>query len=317
MEGGLFADWLISFFLCGELIGGFHHFILSIYYMKGILFMQKFVAKGDIPNCGFTHGGVFHADDVFSTALLKILNPNIVIQRGNKVPDNFDGIVYDIGHGEFDHHQPDNEIRPNGVPYASFGKLWRKYGTLLFSQKECNLFDIGFVQAIDENDNLGGKDSVSTIISSMNPNWDSNKTDDECFEDAVRMAKRMLLCQFDSIRAKERAKPIVLRKIKESRNGILILDTHMPYREEAISHGHIKLVIYPSKRGGYNIQVVTKSFKNTEPRVSFPKHWLGADEETLNQYVKGMFFCHKSNYIASTYTKEQAINVAKTVLNIK
>ncbi len=27
------------------------------------------------PNKGFTHGAVFHADDVFTTAFLKILNP--------------------------------------------------------------------------------------------------------------------------------------------------------------------------------------------------------------------------------------------------
>ena len=35
-----------------------------------------------IPDKGFTHGGKFHADDVFSAALLRYLNPNIVIQRG-------------------------------------------------------------------------------------------------------------------------------------------------------------------------------------------------------------------------------------------
>ena len=34
----------------------------------------------------FTHGGKFHADDVFSAALLLYLNPEIVITRGNRVP---------------------------------------------------------------------------------------------------------------------------------------------------------------------------------------------------------------------------------------
>ena len=70
---------------------------------------------------GFTHGGKFHADDVFSTALLKILFPNINVERGFVVPENFDGIIYDIGFGEFDHHQENSPVRESGTPYASFG----------------------------------------------------------------------------------------------------------------------------------------------------------------------------------------------------
>ena len=58
-----------------------------------------------IPANGFTHAGKFHADDVFATALLQILRPDIKITRGFVVPDDFDGIVYDIGFGMFDHHQ--------------------------------------------------------------------------------------------------------------------------------------------------------------------------------------------------------------------
>ena len=57
-----------------------------------------------IPARAFTHGGKFHANDVFSTALLKILRPDIKVTRGFVVPDNFDGIVYDVGGGMFDHH---------------------------------------------------------------------------------------------------------------------------------------------------------------------------------------------------------------------
>ena len=78
-----------------------------------------------IPANGFTHAGKFHADDVFATALLQILRPDIKITRGFVVPDGFDGIVYDVGYGMFDHHQEPREYRANGVPYAAFGLLWR------------------------------------------------------------------------------------------------------------------------------------------------------------------------------------------------
>ena len=68
-----------------------------------------------IPANGFTHAGKFHADDVFATALLQILRPDIKITRGFVVPDDFDGIVYDIGFGMFDHHQEP----PRPAPTAS------------------------------------------------------------------------------------------------------------------------------------------------------------------------------------------------------
>ena len=32
---------------------------------------------GLVPDHGFTHGAKFHADDLFSTALLRLLNPSI------------------------------------------------------------------------------------------------------------------------------------------------------------------------------------------------------------------------------------------------
>ena len=59
----------------------------------------------------FTHSGKFHADDVFSSALLLYLNPEITITRGSKVPEGYDGIVFDIGRGEYDHHQKDSRRR--------------------------------------------------------------------------------------------------------------------------------------------------------------------------------------------------------------
>ena len=39
-----------------------------------------------LPNEAVTHNGRFHADDVFSAALLEILNPRIHISRVSTVP---------------------------------------------------------------------------------------------------------------------------------------------------------------------------------------------------------------------------------------
>lgn len=53
-------------------------------------------------DAGFTPGGMFHADDVFSAALLASSNLSIGIQSDFSVPKGFGGIVFDIGGGEFD-----------------------------------------------------------------------------------------------------------------------------------------------------------------------------------------------------------------------
>lgn len=52
-------------------------------------------------NIAMTHGGKFHADDVFSAALLKIVNPQINIVRTFQIPDDFNRIVFDIGAGKY------------------------------------------------------------------------------------------------------------------------------------------------------------------------------------------------------------------------
>ena len=81
-----------------------------------------------VPDKGFTHAGRFHADDVFAAALLRLCNPNIRIQRGFSVPEGYDGIVFDIGDGPFDHHGKDTPVRECGGEicglWPAFGASW-------------------------------------------------------------------------------------------------------------------------------------------------------------------------------------------------
>ena len=141
-----------------------------------------------IPANGFTHAGKFHADDVFATALLQILRPDIKITRGFTVPDDFDGIVYDIGFGMFDHHQEPREYRANGVPYAAFGLLWRVLGPGLVGERQARLIDENFIQPLDLNDNTGEQNSLCDAIGFFNPVWDSKEDQDTCFFKAVAVA---------------------------------------------------------------------------------------------------------------------------------
>ena len=183
-----------------------------------------------IPANGFTHAGKFHADDVFATALLQILRPDIKITRGFVVPDGFDGIVYDVGYGMFDHHQEPREYRANGVPYAAFGLLWRVLGPGLVGERQARLIDENFIQPLDLNDNTGEQNSLCDAIGFFNPVWDSKEDQDACFFKAVAVAKQILENQIESANAVNRADEKVQQAYKNSHDGIVVLPCYLPWK---------------------------------------------------------------------------------------
>ena len=124
-----------------------------------------------IPATGYTHAGIFHADELFCTALFRILNPEFKVTRGFNPESTKADVIYDIGGGEFDHHgEPEFRDDGAGVPYASFGKVWRKYGCLFLNEAGQKRVDRQFVERLDAHDNGGTRNQLSEVISSLNPN---------------------------------------------------------------------------------------------------------------------------------------------------
>lgn len=237
--------------------------------------------------CAFTHGGKFHADDVFSSALLLYINPEISITRGNSVPDDFTGIVFDIGRGEFDHHQKDSRIRGNGVPYAAFGLLWEAVGADILGEELAVKFDESFVQPLDNNDNTGEKNELATLIGNFNPSWDYEGGSDEAFFQAVSVA-----------------------------GMILVLPEFIPC-QKALSETDIAFVIFPSNRGGFCIQPQKREY-SMNYKCSFPAEWLGLEgEELVNATgISGAIFCHKGGFIMTVKEQDEAVKACEKALSL-
>ena len=257
----------------------------------------------------YTHGGVFHADDVFSSALLELMNPSIEIARIFSVPEDAE-LVFDIGGGLYDHHQEDSAVRENGIPYAAFGLLWRDLGAeFLGSKEEADLFDQNFVQPIDLTDNTGEPNTLSSAIGSFNPTWDDNaEKADERFRDAVEFAVQILLNYKKRAEGKLKAHTLVEEALNSSKDGIVVLPRFAPWQEVLIPEEKARLVIYPSQRGGYNLQVVPKEYGTQEPKVPIPKKWL------LETAPKGCTFVHKGLFLAAFTTKDDAVDAASTMV---
>lgn len=270
-----------------------------------------------IPAKGFTHAGKFHADDVFATALLQLVRPDIQIQRGFEVPEDFDGIVYDIGFGMFDHHQSPRELRPNGVPYAAFGLLWRVLGPGLVGERQARLVDENFVQPLDLNDNTGEPNSLCDAIGFFNPVWDEAggaAAQDAQFFAAVELAKQILTRQIASANAVNRADDKVRAAYAASRDGIVVLPCYLPwknglYKTEAL------FVVYPSQRGGWSAQCVT-DHKTKKPKLPFPASWAGQPAEVIQAKsgLAGIRFCHASRFLITAEDKDTALAACRQVL---
>ena len=289
-------------------------------------------------NC-ITHCGKMHADEVFATAFLELLKENIVVMRTSSVDFDTikeDAIVYDIGLKKFDHHQPDNKKRANGIPYCSFGLLWKEFGKSYLKENKIDdyeevfeRFDKDLVEQIDADDNgiFPKIDSqckiktLSSVIDLFNPGYDSNEDESLQFKKAVLFAKEIIQEELSNVIGKVKAKKKVTNIIKNNDKEILILDEYIPYLEtllELDSDERIKLAVFPSNREGYNVKTIPKSIADQTYRVPFPKSWAGLTDKNLEEEskIKGAIFCHNKLFIATAKDKDSAVKLAEKAIEL-
>ena len=266
-----------------------------------------------------THSTTFHSDDVFGVAMCRLIDPKIEVIRTLEVDKYLEmarnagkkALVFDIGLGKYDHHQADKVLRPDGTPYCGFGLLWRDFGYLLCPEKEAwTKVDQTLVIGIDKADNGVARNLLSSSISTMNPQWDSNMSENVAFHRAEMIAEIILKAHIDHANSSFKAGDYVLKNY--TGGEILVLDRYLPWMDVVQTHPNLKdvlFVIFPSQRGGWNIQTVTKEPGTFINRMDFPNDWLGhADPE------RGITFAHTSNFLIACETKEQAIKVAEEAL---
>lgn len=253
-----------------------------------------------------THAGVFHADDVFSTALLKIVFPELSInpKRVFVLPPDFKGLAYDIGFGEFDHHQRENVPEyEDGTKKAAFGLLWDALGEETYGYDVYQDIKDNFIKPLDENDNYGSvvsfgkaKHPLADAIGCFNPNFDedANKVADAYFKKAVHVAKMILEEKINSSISLYKGKSIVEEAPIVSKFKIL---PKFACWKQFLPEGCIG-VVFPSLRGGYAIQVRDSDI------TPLPEEWLDEKPE-------GCAFVHNSLFLASFETEEQAIKAVR------
>lgn len=293
-----------------------------------------------------THSGTFHADDVFAYAVLANVFPNHELIRSRDKADWQKGdIVFDVGGGEFDHHNVDKVYRENGVPYASFGLVWKAFGEQYlgrsFSDDEKRAvleeLDKEFVQAVDAFDNgmeLAKENDIklntlSDIIGSFNNIVDAvevgdaealEKRQNVYFLEATRMANRLLYNKMVGIKNVYRDKGIVKEAFENrSDKRLVVLDKGCNWGDtlwDLDTRQEVLFVVYPKPDGHY-IQVMRKGRDTFEARKDLPASWAGLRED-LGEVVgiDDAIFCHPARFLAGAKSKESILKMAEQALEM-
>jgi uncharacterized UPF0160 family protein len=300
---------------------------------------MNFVA-GNNKKTIIAHSGSCHADDVFAVATLVLwckkhgcqyqiirTRDENKIAEGNFVVDV--GGIYDETLSRFDHHQKGGAgVRENTIPYASFGLVWKTYGTELAGDAEiAERFDIQFVSPIDAIDNgvsvykklfddISVTD-ISSIVSMMQPTWQEVDTTDEVFLDLVALAQKIITRKLAHIRGQVALEVLIKDAYEKSPDKrVIILDTHVQARYALIAYPEPLFVISPRSDGGWSVYTVPVEFNSFESRKSLPREWSGLKGEELQSIsgVSDALFCHKDCFLCAAESREGAIALVEKAL---
>ena len=291
-----------------------------------------------------THNGAFHADDLFAAATLSILNNGnvkIIRSRDPKVFEKGD-YVFDVG-GEyneeknrFDHHQKGGAgKRENGIPYSSFGLVWKKYGEQICGSKEvADSIERKIVMPVDAIDN--GVDiikpifenvfpySVEEIFLSEFPTWkEDNSNTDILFNRQVKkiisLIKREIKIAKDDL---DGINKLIEFYNRSEDKKIIVSDFDFPryLLQDTLSRFPEPIYfIYPSSKSNtWKVEAIKKNPNTLESRKLFPQDWRGIMELSgkLKEItgVSDAQFCHASGFFLTVGSKEGAIALAEKAL---
>ncbi len=303
-----------------------------------------------------THGGKPHTDDVCGVATVGLAvtigilpYSGYEIQRvrnTNSKQTYKSGIAIDVGrifdpeNDRFDHHQEDFDgVRENGVPYASFGLVWKKYGEEIcqyfidtyYSQLQYELdarevmdsFDERLVQPIDNAD-VNGKEgemfgmrdyTIQRIVRSYDYN---GKSHDKTFvEDLVPLFMNIIRNEIrKKIENSHDAKTV--RVVLEEGNTFcegraLFLPRKLPFKRE-LAETDVEVVVY-SEAGQWRALVTAEP--SGMNKVLFPKEWRGLakDEFEVASGVVDANFCHRAGFTIGASTKDAIVELVSLALN--
>jgi uncharacterized UPF0160 family protein len=286
-----------------------------------------------------THDGFFHADDVFALAVVNLWAKgggkqiSIIRSRKKEIFEKAElvvdiGGVYEPETNHFDHHQQGGAgKRPNGIPYAAFGLMWKHFGEKITSKEAAALVEKKLVMPIDAIDN--GVNLSTPLITGIsdytiaNAIWtlgefDEGGGNDESFRRAVDIASQILSGEIKKAEATVEGERVVEAEIMaQGEPAVLVLSTYYPWSRTVSRYEKIMFVIFPDKgTSKWCIQAASDGDSFGNDRISFPTEWRGLTDEALadKSGISTAVFCHRAGFFAVAKSRVGAEEMAHKVI---
>ncbi len=243
------------------------------------------------------------------------------------------GGIYDDEKNKFDHHQKGGAgERSNGVPYASFGLVWKKFGEILAGDTAtANDVDAYLVQPIDAHDN--GMDvykriyeyldpvTFQDVVGIFHPTEGATPEDfDNNFLEMVSFAKKVLAKAIVQAKEQQRVN-VYMKDLYDSATdkSIIVVDIHVGRHAVTVGALHLPetlYVVYPSRKGEWHVTTARDSMGSTKNRKPLPSEWGGKRDGELQKItgVSDATFCHNMLFLAGAVSRSGAIALAKKAL---
>lgn len=291
-----------------------------------------------------THDAKFHTDDVFAVATLFLVlgkeNCEVLRTRDENIISSCDYVVdvgglYDESKNRFDHHQIEGAgTRENGIPYASFGLVWKKFDTTLTKSeavaKEVERVLVTPIDAIDNGVDISKpvfKDvfqyDINSLVNLHRSTWKESQDWDnrflECVDWAMFVLSRVIKITQD---AEEAVQTIKKAYVETSDKRIIVLDEQYDFGREIVTSILSKFdepvyaVLYRSDAKNWQVVCMRKpdSFESKRP---LPPDWRGKRDGELagSTGISDAVFCHRSGFMCIVGSKIGAIKLAEKALN--
>lgn len=287
-----------------------------------------------------THDSSFHTDDIFAVATLTLLLGDVevvrsreqaVIDSGDYVVDT--GLVLDPSKHRYDHHQPEGAgKRDNGIPYASFGLVWKEFGPRLAGgDRQAAYVDTRLAQPIDAFDNgvaintnlyegIRWYDIGDFLMSYLTKDDNTPEKLYERFMQLVQIAKELL--EREMRKAQDYVdwedKLMSLYEGSQDKRLIEIPDEESPWR---VVFGRLPepvYIIYQRRDRAWGVKAVpdlSKPYGFT--RKQLPEAWGGRQGEELQRItgVEDAVFAHRGLFMVVAKSREGALKLAQMALN--
>lgn len=290
-----------------------------------------------------THNGSYHADDLFAVAALSLFlsgegqakdkveiirtRDADIIKGGDYVVDV--GGIYDEAKFRFDHHQIGGAgTRDNGIPYASFGLVWKFCGEKLCDSKEiADSIDERLVAPIDANDS--GVDIadfkfkgvspylIQDFFYAFRPTWKEDSSIDAVFVELVELAKALLAREIKRAVDRKEAEVFVEKAYEDSEDKrLIVLDQYWPWRDVILNYEEPLFIVFKERGDNWCARAVPENDESFSNRKDFPLEWAGKRGKELADItgVPDAIFCHNKLFTAYAGSKEGAIELAKLAI---